>query len=300
MYKNKDLTPFRASRHLLTIVLVLALGMLVRARVTAAPPSKPASFSFGVISDLHVGAGDNDKRFARVVQALNESNVKFVVITGDLVDSPTDQAVQTAQEIVGRLKMPHYAVLGNHDVGPKNVDEMVKRFGPLLDKTEVDGVQLLFCCTQPLLFYWRRDETGALRYDGGNPPQHPEWKRDDMGLMAWLQQSLDAAKGKPVLLFTHIPLENTWSPEDRTQFLTLLHDRNVKAMFAGHLHEDQLVWEDDFPEYLVPPVAPPLGGTLMLRIYNYDNGRIGYHTQYLRLLPETPPAATHDARQGGK
>ena len=109
-------------------------------------------------------------------------------------------------------------------------------------------------------------------------------------MFKWLEQALNDAGDKPVLIFTHIPMENTWGKEDRERWLNLIHAHNVKAMFAGHLHQDQLVWEDDIPEYVVPPVAAP--DQLRYRIYNYDNGRIGYKTINLRLLPEQLNAPT--------
>lgn len=72
---------------------------------------------------------DNEKRSAlrderiqairRIAQAINESKAEFVVVAGDLFDSPspTNKTVSATCSAIGSLKVPVYVIPGNHDHG---------------------------------------------------------------------------------------------------------------------------------------------------------------------------------------
>src|SRR4051812_5588921 len=77
------------------------------------------------ISDLHIkrpgslayGRVDTAKALQRCVAALNEFRPApdFVVISGDLADTPTVEEYDYLKRLLAPLKLPFAAIPGNHD-----------------------------------------------------------------------------------------------------------------------------------------------------------------------------------------
>lgn len=106
-----------------------------------------------------------------------------------------------------------------------------------------------------------------------------------------LETILEQSDGKPVLIFHHSPsvsdfyknrMRSGWKARD--QWAALLNRYNVKGVFAGHYHRDELYWLGKVPLYVCPPVGDTWGRgrQTTYRIYEYNDGRIGYRTQYLK------------------
>jgi PKD repeat protein/flagellar hook assembly protein FlgD len=96
------------------------------------------SFSFAIVTDLHIGKGANDydgpgwsdgwgptttqtKNLEEVVNYLNtRTDIAFVVVLGDLSDSAERSELVKARQILSRLKkeIPWIPLIGNHDVWP--------------------------------------------------------------------------------------------------------------------------------------------------------------------------------------
>src|SRR6201999_632175 len=85
--------------------------------------SKPVCIA--QISDLHIkppvtlayGRVDTAKALERCVAALNafEPAPDFVVISGDLVDTPNAQEYEHLKRLLGSLRLPFAGIPGNHD-----------------------------------------------------------------------------------------------------------------------------------------------------------------------------------------
>ena len=77
------------------------------------------------ISDLHIkppgslayGRVDTAKALERCVAALNEftPSPDFIVISGDLADTPTAEEYQYLKRLLAPLKLPFAGIPGNHD-----------------------------------------------------------------------------------------------------------------------------------------------------------------------------------------
>src|SRR5262249_16779060 len=77
------------------------------------------------ISDLHIkqpgalayGRVDTAKAFERCVAALNELTPApdFVVISGDLVDTPTAEEYEHLKRLLSPMRLPFASIPGNHD-----------------------------------------------------------------------------------------------------------------------------------------------------------------------------------------
>lgn len=131
-------------------------------------PDLPESWSFAIISDLHVGQsvldyGDatwNDgvsgsdnivsvQNLKDIINIINSNaekfNLKFVVVDGDFTNSAELSELNKAKEILSGLNIPWIPLIGNHDVWPyygPNPDfinreaEMAPMVGNLFDSTD--------------------------------------------------------------------------------------------------------------------------------------------------------------------
>lgn len=80
-------------------------------------------YSFGAISDVHLGVADSESDFTRALKYLAPPLVDFTCICGDLANSGNDTQWARYKELVNaNAKTPIYAVTGNHDTYTYNDD----------------------------------------------------------------------------------------------------------------------------------------------------------------------------------
>ena len=159
--------------------------------------SKPVHIA--QISDLHIkppgslayGRIDTARALERCVAALNQFDPApdFVVISGDLADTPTADEYQYLKRLLAPLKLPFAGVPGNHD----SRELMRAAFasacyafasGPLNQKIEVAGLDLLLLDSSV-----QRRPHGEL----------------DGPTLQWLEGMLASSPDRPALLFLHHP-----------------------------------------------------------------------------------------------
>ncbi|MDP2916185.1 MAG: PQQ-binding-like beta-propeller repeat protein [Candidatus Aminicenantes bacterium] len=74
------------------------------------------SVRFAVISDTHIGAGTAASALESVVAAVNSRlDIEFVVVAGDISEKGRLSEFVQAKKILDGLKVPYYAIPGNHD-----------------------------------------------------------------------------------------------------------------------------------------------------------------------------------------
>jgi Icc protein len=151
------------------------------------------------ISDLHIkppgalayGRVDTAKALERCVATLNEFTPApdFVVISGDLADTPAVEEYRHLKRLLAPLKLPFAGIPGNHD----SRDMMRAAFpdsayafssGPLNQKVETGDLDLVLL-----------DSSVA-----GKP--HGEL---DAATLQWLDATLASHADRPALLFLHHP-----------------------------------------------------------------------------------------------
>lgn len=197
---------------------------------------KDPDLKFVVVGDPHIKALDNNdtgaERLRSIIEKVNNMDVDFVVIVGDITDMGTGKEYQLSKNILGELKKPYYMVIGNHDI--MKSDDIFKEYYGSPEKIETvkgrntgDTYQLLFIGT-------RAD-------------------RDSEGNITNLYWSFDfnkTNKTAPTLVFAHTPIrcpssvyiscklnENkliygkSMEPE-LDQFANLL------GVYSGHIHRD--------------------------------------------------------------
>jgi 3',5'-cyclic AMP phosphodiesterase CpdA len=214
----------------------------------------PKPVRIAQISDLHIkppgslayGRVDTATALQRCVTALNEFKPApdFVVISGDLADTPLSEEYEYLKRLVAPLKPTFASLPGNHD----SRDLMRAAFpradyafasGPLNQKIEIGGLDLLLL-----------DSSVA-----GKP--HGEL---DAATLTWLEAALASSATRPALLFLHHPPFQTgiWHM-DRQNLLNASelasivrrHPR-VQLLAAGHVHRAVLTIVAGVPATICP------------------------------------------------
>jgi 3',5'-cyclic-AMP phosphodiesterase len=203
-------------------------------------PSKPLRIA--QISDLHIkppgslayGRVDTAKALERCVASLNalQPAPDFVVISGDLADTPTVEEYQYLSRLLAPLDLPLAGIPGNHD----GRDLMRMAFpnaayafssGPLDQKIELAELDLVLL--------------------DSSVPGKPHGMLDAATLQ-WLEATLASSAERPALLFLHHPpfITGIWHMDRQNLHnsgelapIIRRHPR-VQLIAAGHVHRATL------------------------------------------------------------
>ena len=194
------------------------------------------------ISDLHIkrrgelayGRVDTATALSRCIAELNRflPRPDLVVISGDLVDTPTGEAYDHLNALLGPLQIPFLAVPGNHD------DRALMR-AAMPDQPYAQAAGALNIAS-------RVGDVDVVLIDSTVPnASHGEI---DAGTLAWLDTTLAASTTRPTFVFLHHPpfltgighmdrqnLRNA----DKLAILLRRHPR-VRMIAAGHVHRATL------------------------------------------------------------
>src|ERR1700749_4554128 len=190
------------------------------------------------ISDLHIkppgslayGRVDTAKALEGCVAALNEfmPAPDFVVISGDLADTPTSEEYDYLKRLLAPLKLPFASIPGNHDSR-----ELMRAAFPRADYAIASGLLN------------QRIEIGELDLVllDSSVPGKPYGELEAPTLQ-WLETTLAAASDRPTLLFLHHPPFRTgiWHM-DRQNLLNagdlaaiVRRHPSVQLIATGHVH----------------------------------------------------------------
>jgi Icc protein len=203
-------------------------------------PEKPVLIA--QISDLHIkspgslayGRVDTAAALERCVAALNAFRPRpdFVVISGDLADTPTAEEYQHLKHLLAPLELPYAGIPGNHD----SRELMRAAFpsqaypsssGPLNQRIEISGLDLLLL--------------------DSSVPGKPHGELDAPTLQ-WLDATLADSPDRPALMFLHHPPFKTgiWHMDrqnlgNAAEFAAVIrHHPHVQRIATGHVHRATL------------------------------------------------------------
>jgi 3',5'-cyclic AMP phosphodiesterase CpdA len=206
------------------------------------------------ISDLHIkppgqlayGRVDTAKALARCVMALNEFKPApdFVVISGDLADTPVVEEYVDLTRLLAPLKLPFAAIPGNHDSREMMRAAFSKAHyafpsGALNQKIEIGGLDLVLL--------------------DSSVPGKPHGMLDAPTLK-WLDATLSASIDRPALLFLHHPpfVAGIWHM-DRQNLLyaselaaIIRRHPRARAIACGHVHRATLTMFAGIPCTICP------------------------------------------------
>lgn len=279
-------------------VSLLALSLLWLAPLGAQPAAGTGdSFFFIQLADPQFGMYTKDRDFAQetanyefAIATANRLKPRFVIVCGDLVNKPGDEAqiaeyLRISNKLDPSIRLYHVA--GNHDVGnvptPEENAAYRRRFGPdyySFREGSIYGIVL----------------NSSLIHSPQNAPE--DLKKQD----AWLKAELEKARasGAPrIIVFQHHPffLEKGDEPdqyfniplERRTPLLALFHQYGVKHLFAGHYHRNAHGWDGDMEMITTGAVGQPLGGSVSgIRLVWLNGATLQHRFFEFGRLPNKP------------
>ncbi len=192
-------------------------------------------FSFVQLCDTQLGMGgyEHDLRtFKKAVTQINELNIDFTVICGDLVHDQNDSSYSDFLKIMRGFKMPCYVASGNHDVGNIPNDTTLSYYRKIIgeDYYEFQNKGYSFIVTNTQLWKVNVKEESE---------KHDNWFKETL--------KIQNSKQYPVFVIGHYPLYNEFPEEEenyfnlplvkRKEILELFKKNNVKAYLSGHTHK---------------------------------------------------------------
>ena len=232
------------------------------------------------------GSFPETELFEKAIAAANRLRPAFVVITGDLVQVPTDEKQhQELTRIAGLLDedIPLKLVPGNADLGNTPTDESLSRFRNKFgrDYYSFDHENSHFTVVN-----------SCLAFDPSEVPS--EWEAE----LTFLTEDLaGAGESKHRILFMHHPLfgedpteaDNHMSiPQaQRKELLNLAHETNVAAVFAGHWHRPHEVSAGDLMMVITGAVGYPIDGPSGLRIVKVYDDHLEHEYFGMDAIPDT-------------
>ena len=175
-------------------------------------------------------------------EAHDTSPLNFVIINGDLVHDRPDLLPEVKREYYDRLKVPFYAIPGNHDLADTAMWKSVFGYEDNFS-FEKNGVGFVLANTS--------------NTKGKYLAPNNEFIKAELDKMTAL---------KTVFVVLHIP-PHFWVPEspfvDSPETITLLHAYpNVKAVFHGHDHSlDAVFYTNKLPHFFDSHIGGNWGTT---------------------------------------
>lgn len=188
-------------------------------------------YSFGALSDVHIGYGDSETDFKRALTFLS-NETDFICISGDVIQDGNEYL--TLGHIYKSMidtyaKVPVYACAGNHDgYYTDSIEQVIESYTgkPLYYSiTHGDDVFIFVGC--------KSNTTGSLFTKAE---------------LQWLYETLEENRNKRCFVFEHVRPDDScgnalgiynydiWGGTEQTVFESLLrHYKNI-ILFHGHSH----------------------------------------------------------------
>lgn len=201
-------------KKLLSILLTLIFGFAISAQ-----PGN--SFTFALITDTHIGNPDNDEDLNRTVQDINaQKNIAFVIVSGDVTEFGSYDELRTAKRLLDNLKIPFYAIPGNHDSNwsESGTNDFLRVFGNETFGFEYNGYKFIGLASGP-----------NMRMGPGQIPREN---------LTWLFKELkETDTDLPIIYVNHYPMDNGLN--NWFEVMDALHPYNVKLVLCGHGHANR-------------------------------------------------------------
>lgn len=188
---------------------------------------------FGICTDLHHDLiFDSHKRLGAFINAMNESNVDFIIQLGDFCFTQSHN--RSILDLWNTFDGPSYHVIGNHDLEfSSSIEEVINFYGmeAAFYSFDFNGYHII-----------------VLNGNDYNPNRTvPEYFNRFIGdeQLSWLEKTL-AETDLPTLVFTHQGLDNSIGGVENGQRIRIALEeanrlagfRKVLMVFSGHHHKD--------------------------------------------------------------
>ncbi len=196
---------------------------------TLTPPTAGKKlYSFGVLSDVHIGDSTSTADFTVALKYLS-AKVDFICISGDLVHRDNDSQRSEYKNLVAtHATVPVYACAGNHDGTNPNIETLIESY------------------TGQHLYYSVPYDDDVFVFVGVRGSGYDTLFTT--AEMEWLAETLEANKEKRVFLFQHVRPDagcgnalgiythDIWGGTDQQKFEALLSKYPNIVLFHGHSH----------------------------------------------------------------
>nr|WP_321357235.1 PQQ-binding-like beta-propeller repeat protein [uncultured Draconibacterium sp.] len=243
-----------------SIALILFSGML----------SVAQQVRFAHITDTHVGGATGAEDLSITVNDINnQSDIDFVILSGDITEFGSDEELNEAKSILSKLKKTWYVIPGNHDSkwSESGNNSFVRIFGCEEFSFEAGGYLFIGTASGP-----------NMRMAPGLVPHEQ---------IVYLDSVLQNMKNpeQPIIFVNHYPLDNSLS--NWYKIIDLLKTRNIQADLLGHGHTNKLF---DFEG--IPGVMGRSNLRANAEIGGYNIVTIKQDTMY--YAERTPGVETHE------
>ena len=183
--------------------------------------------SFALLTDLHISTSNPKpmEDLQRSIADINQqSNIEFVVVTGDLTESGDRASIEAVKAALDGLNVPFYAASGNHETtwSESGVMDFTRVFGDSRFAFSHNGMYFIGFNSGPVI----------RMADGHVAPQDIAWLRHNL-------DSVSAAGDAPIFVFTHYPLRNG-DVDNWYDVTDVLRQHNVQCLMGGHYHRNLL------------------------------------------------------------
>lgn len=197
---------------------------------------------------------------------LDEADADLIVFNGDMADFMSKTNAQILKAGFDKISTPFIYLRADHDMGEWYTSEKMTAAEARMLSAELAPMEEMFVKDMDgfLVLGWN-DSTSQLGEEG--------LKRAGEAL----------SDGRPVILFTHVPFDSSYSPDIRDfalsadpkgrsllwgsasyyvpdettsglMSLIMEEDSNAAAVFGAHLHKDyEGMLTESIPEYILPP-----------------------------------------------
>ena len=195
---------------------------------------------FALVSDTHLSVSrpESAERLAQVYGAIARLEPDLVLHCGDITDTGLQGEYALYRQVVpAGLADRVRHVPGNHDVR--------------WDATAKERYHAYFGAT-PSSF-----GAGGVHFAGLDPTQAlQEPGHYGRGGLRWLERVLRGlAEDTPVLLFQHFPVgAGHYEVDDQAALLDLMAQYDVRGIFAGHIHREEVTRFNELTQVTLAPV----------------------------------------------
>ncbi|MDF1548347.1 MAG: metallophosphoesterase, partial [Bacteroidales bacterium] len=192
--------------------------------------SNSDTIRFAFLTDLHVSPGNvNELKLYDIVDEINSQNLDFVVVTGDLSNTGSNDELLAVQKALDNLQIPLYIIPGNHETNWSESAGM--KFNEIWGDDHFDFV---FKNNDFIGF-----NTGPFMKmgDGHVKNEDINWLKNRIKQFNTTQNHLFA--------FSHYPLNDEL--ENWAEVTQILKQGNCKIVFCGHGHKLSLFNFDGIP-----------------------------------------------------
>lgn len=228
-------------------IVILFVALLSAAALSA----QTETFRFAFFTDIHIGTETAPKDLTDAINDVNSrTDIDFVLVNGDLTELGTNAQLDEAKSMLDKLKVPYYAVAGNHETKWSESGNTYFRaiFGDNKYAFEHKGVQFIAVTSGPLL---RMGDGHVSPYD-----------------MRWIANTLENMRyDTPVIFATHYQLEGDMDVAE--DLIATLCPYNVLVSLCGHGHRNRLIPADNITNVMCRAIVSrglPEGGYTIVEV----------------------------------